>query len=297
MSDIATAQAMEGNVSTALDIALSIDDADDRGSALGEIAGLQAKVGDRQGAKLTLAAALGTVQGIEDAVSRALALNGIAAIQAQTGDRRAARDTLVAAFKAVRDNKEDNFFQAGALREIGIAQASVGDIAGAFETARSIAADDSSFRRPVFGAIAQAQAEARDFASAIKTSISIEGKGNQVRALARVGVEIANTVKASSVVEPGRLVASKRVEESLRLGRAERVLIQRGLASLKLDVGPADGVFGKRTRAALGAWQARNGIEGTGYLTQEQADSLIAEGKLLTEFCAEIPRSKLCGER
>ena len=37
----------------------------------------------------------------------------------------------------------------------------------------------------------------------------------------------------------------------LSLSHGERRLIQRGLAAARFDVGPLDGIFGPRTRAAI----------------------------------------------
>ena len=68
------------------------------------------------------------------------------------------------------------------------------------------------------------------------------------------------------------------VESSLDLGLADRRSIQAGLASLGFDAGPADGLFGGRTRAALEAWQAAKGEASTGWLTRAEAEVLKAAG-------------------
>ena len=60
------------------------------------------------------------------------------------------------------------------------------------------------------------------------------------------------------------------------LTREERVRIQRGLAALGFDTGPADGMFGPRTRSAIREWQQAKGLEATGYLTREEAEALAA---------------------
>ena len=65
------------------------------------------------------------------------------------------------------------------------------------------------------------------------------------------------------------------VETALGLTRADRRLIQSSLAAQGFDPGPADGVFGRRTRAAIGQWQATRGEEPTGYLNAEAAKSLL----------------------
>ena len=65
----------------------------------------------------------------------------------------------------------------------------------------------------------------------------------------------------------------------LELELAERKDVQRGLSSLGWDVGPIDGLFGSRTREALRAWQSERGLDETGYLTKQQSEVLIAEGR------------------
>ena len=67
------------------------------------------------------------------------------------------------------------------------------------------------------------------------------------------------------------------LEAALGLTRADRRLIQSSLASQGFDPGPADGVFGRRTRAAIGEWQAARGQESTGYLNADNVRLLLAE--------------------
>ena len=68
------------------------------------------------------------------------------------------------------------------------------------------------------------------------------------------------------------------MESGLGLTYEERVLVQHGLASLGEDVGRADGVFGRRTRAGLRSYQKRKGLPETGHLTAELRDALVALG-------------------
>ena len=65
------------------------------------------------------------------------------------------------------------------------------------------------------------------------------------------------------------------VEAALGLQRAERLRIQQGLAARGFDSGPADGLFGRRTRNAIGYWQRSRGREATGYLDAEAAKTLL----------------------
>ena len=68
-------------------------------------------------------------------------------------------------------------------------------------------------------------------------------------------------------------------EKALGLDRAARMLVQRSLGSLGFDAGPVDGAFGPKTRRAIGGWQEAKGYDETGYLTEEQAEVLMAFGR------------------
>ena len=76
------------------------------------------------------------------------------------------------------------------------------------------------------------------------------------------------------------------LERGLGLTRMERVAVQRGLAEVGQEPGPADGLFGgpeTKTRQAIRAWQAAKGMDATGYLSREQADILIVTGQAVEE--------------
>ncbi|MDE0204439.1 MAG: SUMF1/EgtB/PvdO family nonheme iron enzyme [Candidatus Tectomicrobia bacterium] len=75
---------------------------------------------------------------------------------------------------------------------------------------------------------------------------------------------------------PEVTTSAESVETALGLTREDRRAIQSGLAARGFDPGPADGLFGARTRAAIGRWQAGRGAEPTGYLDAEAARSLLA---------------------
>ena len=60
------------------------------------------------------------------------------------------------------------------------------------------------------------------------------------------------------------------------LNRSERRRIQRTLASLGFEPGPADGLFGSRTRLAIQSYQKEKGFPETGYLDAEPAKALLA---------------------
>ena len=67
------------------------------------------------------------------------------------------------------------------------------------------------------------------------------------------------------------------------LTRAQRIRVQRGLTVLGFEAGPADGMFGRRTRSAIREWQQAKGLEATGYLTADEAEALAAAGAATPE--------------
>ena len=68
---------------------------------------------------------------------------------------------------------------------------------------------------------------------------------------------------------------SLQVVEAL-LGRQQRQTIQRLLRTKGLYDGPIDGIFGKRTRLAIRAFQKAAGAPETGYMTPEQFQQLVS---------------------
>lgn len=82
------------------------------------------------------------------------------------------------------------------------------------------------------------------------------------------------------------------VEASLGLERSERRLIQSGLISLGFDPGPADGLFGRKTRVALAAWQKAKGEAATGWLTGTEAAALKAAGGEARSTAAQAGREE-----
>ncbi|MEF9604825.1 peptidoglycan-binding domain-containing protein [Paracoccus sp. PXZ] len=88
---------------------------------------------------------------------------------------------------------------------------------------------------------------------------------------------------ASSAAQPSPAAA----ERALDLDPVERAAIQRHLSRLGQQPGPADGVFGPRTRLAISAWQRANGLAATGHLTRSQIRVIAAQAEgLATETAA-----------
>ena len=80
----------------------------------------------------------------------------------------------------------------------------------------------------------------------------------------------------SATLDSGR--GSEMTEVALALTHAQRALVQHGLRAQGFDAGPADGVFGPRTRAAISQWQASRGEVATGFLRTEAAETLFKAG-------------------
>lgn len=73
------------------------------------------------------------------------------------------------------------------------------------------------------------------------------------------------------------------------LSLADRMTAQRALNALGFDVGAADGVVGTKTRAALRAWQASQGLTADGYLSAAMVEKLKAQTEPATAPPAASP--------
>ena len=98
-----------------------------------------------------------------------------------------------------------------------------------------------------------------------------------VAALAVCGLVLT----ALPVVAPDatNAAAEEAAPQDAPMSREQRIQVQQGLAALGFDPGPADGLFGPRTRAAVWDWQNAKGLEATGFLTREEAEALGAMGQ------------------
>ena len=83
--------------------------------------------------------------------------------------------------------------------------------------------------------------------------------------------------------------APRAVESALGLDRSARRRVQRRLASAGFSPGPADGVFGPGTRAAIRRWQASRGALATGYLDAAGASALGASVVSVTALSEPEP--------
>ena len=124
----------------------------------------------------------------------------------------------------------------------------------------------------------------------------------------KLPVEIASTgsiqgmlIEAGGARDPDTGVclrsahAAAEQEKALNIDRGR---IQSCLKTEGFDPGPADGVFGPRTRQALQGWQAARGYprdESIGYLTSDQANTLLDLCRIVLEpNCAGMPEGSKC---
>ncbi len=206
---------------------------------------------------------------------------------------------------------DDGQLRHNALGEIILAKVGMGDFTSALETAQRMSDEAvsffdmgrSSWVSLILQRFAARQAKGGEFADAMKTAMSIKKAYSRFSALLRVAVYLKGPPERFPTKEKGGVAGS------LELERPDRILVQHGLASFNVNVGPVDGIFGPRTRKAIRSWQAKNGLEETGYLTREQAGALIGAAKrqqrvgdeyllplpkLFEEFCAENPCFRIC---
>lgn len=110
-------------------------------------------------------------------------------------------------------------------------------------------------------------------------------------AVGGLGCNIVGSLCVSPKAEPGTYSGSESVlpvegaqaavtteAENETFTREERVLVQQSLTALGFNTGPADGVFGHRTRTAIRDWQSASGYEVTGEVTRNQFATLTAAG-------------------
>ena len=121
------------------------------------------------------------------------------------------------------------------------------------------------FPESIFAELARAQVEKLRVAEASATS---DGR-----------VAIATTPEGAPAPPPVSVSTPQGVESSLELERSERRWIQAALASLGYGPGPADGLFGSRTRGAIRRYQGEKGLDETGYLTADLSKTLVALGE------------------
>ena len=105
---------------------------------------------------------------------------------------------------------------------------------------------------------------------------------NRIKRLKKANSQNISTSNETNLEAPAsKPPTPDEIEFSLELSRSERREVQEGLAVAGFDPGAADGLFGQRTRVAIGRWQLSSGADKTGYLGAKSARVLIA---LAAEF-------------
>ncbi len=89
-------------------------------------------------------------------------------------------------------------------------------------------------------------------------------RSNAEKALARLGAPVAGSVEAAA-----------EAEAKLGITSEQRVAVQRELTRLGFSTYGTDGVWGRKTRTAIGNWQTSIGKPATGYLTKAQLGQLL----------------------
>ncbi len=99
-----------------------------------------------------------------------------------------------------------------------------------------------------------------DDATALRESGPLDAQGGTRAQAQRLALSWRPKQRDAIVTSPGLEVA---------LSRQRIASIQRDLASLSYKPGPVDGVMGRKTRAAIRAFQAKKGLSITGKLSEE----------------------------
>ena len=126
--------------------------------------------------------------------------------------------------------------------------------------------------------VQQLSARAYEAAERIHTISSYQLVIKQYPGTLYAGLAAEQIEKLKSAALPPAPSAEE-VEASLGLKRAERKRIQIGLRALGVNPGSPDGLFGSRTRTAIGRWQSSLGEAATGYLDAGAAETLLKAGK------------------
>ena len=139
--------------------------------------------------------------------------------------------------------------------------------AGGFPKRPVVGTDDAAFER----------AKALDTVESYAAYLSRWGHHRQEASSLKAAAAAREAAVRQEAARRARAEAGRR--EAASLDRGGRVLVQRGLASLGFDPGPADGAFGPKTEGAVRSWQVAKGYAGTGRLTRDQASALVASGE------------------
>lgn len=99
---------------------------------------------------------------------------------------------------------------------------------------------------------------------------------NAERALVKLGATVEADRPTPNDPPPVSVGSAVSVESALGLSRTHRIEIQKQLTAVGYNTGVADGLWGSKTRDAIGRWQKANKLAVTGYVTAPQV-RLIAK--------------------
>ena len=106
-------------------------------------------------------------------------------------------------------------------------------------------------------------------------ALAVQGRNRVARRMTPSALGRAQ--RLARLWRPGRGTAHLAPPPAKNPVRRRRVAaLQRGLARLGYDPGPADGVLGRKTRAAIRAFQASAGLPADGRVSRRLADAVIA---------------------
>lgn len=111
-------------------------------------------------------------------------------------------------------------------------------------------------------------------------------RGNAERALARLGA-VVNPNNPPPTDGSTQTAAS--VEASIGLSRSQHIQIQRQLTAIGYPTGGADGLWGAKTRAAIGQWQKANKLSITGYVTARQVRLIAQQAGTAVDPAPNLP--------
>lgn len=117
--------------------------------------------------------------------------------------------------------------------------------------------------------------------AALDTGTANANSGSAVRTTVGITDEMKQT--------PGTATT----EGAIGLDRAGRIDLQLRIEALGNELGQVDGNIGPKTRQAIGAWQGKNGLPQTTYLTREQLAFLVIQ----TDPLVDAIRAKQAAEQ
>ncbi|MHC4456988.1 MAG: hypothetical protein ACYS0I_07825 [Planctomycetota bacterium] len=282
LGEIASAQAKAGDVRGGLQTTEMIKKPYYQYNALLNIALLQAKTGDREGARVAIQEALEATANITCADWRFSALQKAALVQVEAGDGAGAAMTLNRALQFVASyqpngNRHCQLNKDYAFSSVASTQVKVGDVKGAFQTADSLQGNSKNI---VLAAIARAQAETGDVKGALQTMDYLQG-GSEDRHLKR-SKEYALKAIAEALAKAGDVNRAIQTMDKLPEGIGKDIMVAIVSAQIKLgDLQAAiqtaasidDAVSRVKSLTAIAAAQIEAGERANATITLYQAQN------------------------